>query len=284
MIKMKGLGRGLDALLSGSDRPSGDEQRNLPVDRLRPGKYQPRTQMDETSLAELAASIRTQGVMQPILVRAVDSTPGAERYEIVAGERRWRAAQLAGLAEVPVLVRSIPDEQALAMALIENIQRENLNPLEEAQGLQRLIDEFGLTHQQAADAVGRSRPAASNLLRLLQLNRLVQDMLMAGKLDMGHARALLPVAGAQQVALAQRIVHKGLSVRETERLVQHLLNPPRKSPERPVDRDLLRLQEELSDGLGANVAIRANGKGAGRVTIEFGSLDQLDGLIARLRH
>jgi ParB family chromosome partitioning protein len=213
----------------------------------------------------------------------VDNTPGAERYEIVAGERRWRAAQLAGLAEVPVLVRSIPDEQALAMALIENIQRENLNPLEEAQGLQRLIDEFGLTHQQAADAVGRSRPAASNLLRLLQLNRPVQDMLMAGKLDMGHARALLPVAGAQQVALAQRIVHKGLSVRETERLVQHLLNPPRKSAERPVDRDLLRLQEELSDGLGANVAIRANGKGAGRVTIEFGSLDQLDGLIARLR-
>ena len=283
MIKMKGLGRGLDALLSGSDRPSGDEQRNLPVNRLRPGKYQPRTQMDETSLAELAASIRTQGVMQPILVRAVDSTPGAERYEIVAGERRWRAAQLAGLTEVPVLVRSIPDEQALAMALIENIQRENLNPLEEAQGLQRLIDEFGLTHQQAADAVGRSRPAASNLLRLLQLNRLVQDMLMAGKLDMGHARALLPVAGAQQVALAQRIVHKGLSVRETERLVQHLLNPPRKSAERPVNRDLLRLQEELSDGLGANVAIRANGKGAGRVTIEFGSLDQLDGLIARLR-
>ena len=283
MIKMKGLGRGLDALLSGSDRPSGDEQRNLPVDRLRPGKYQPRTQMDETSLAELAASIRTQGIMQPILVRAVDNTPGAERYEIVAGERRWRAAQLAGLTEVPVLVRSIPDEQALAMALIENIQRENLNPLEEAQGLQRLIDEFGLTHQQAADAVGRSRPAASNLLRLLQLNRLVQDMLMAGKLDMGHARALLPVAGAQQVALAQCIVHKGLSVREIERLVQHLLNPPRKLVERPVDRDLLRLQEELSDGLGANVAIRANGKGAGRVTIEFGSLDQLDGLIARLR-
>ena len=283
MIKMKGLGRGLDALLSGGDRPSGDEQRNLPVDRLRPGKYQPRTQMDETSLAELAASIRTQGIMQPILVRAVDNTPGAERYEIVAGERRWRAAQLAGLTEVPVLVRSIPDEQALAMALIENIQRENLNPLEEAQGLQRLIDEFGLTHQQAADAVGRSRPAASNLLRLLQLNRLVQDMLMAGKLDMGHARALLPVAGAQQVALAQRIVHKGLSVREIERLVQHLLNPPRKLVERPVDRDLLRLQEELSDGLGANVAIRANGKGAGRVTIEFGSLDQLDGLIARLR-
>ena len=196
MIKMKGLGRGLDALLSGSDRPHGDEQRNLPVERLRPGKYQPRTQMDEGSLGELAASIRVQGVMQPILVRAVDGTPGAERYEIVAGERRWRAAQLAGLGEVPVLIRSIPDEQALAMALIENIQRENLNPLEEAQGLQRLIDEFGLTHQQAADAVGRSRPAATNLLRLLQLTAAVQDMLMSSKLDMGHARALLPLAGA----------------------------------------------------------------------------------------
>ena len=283
MMKMKGLGRGLDALLSGSDRPHGDEQRNLPVDRLRPGKYQPRTQMDEGSLGELAASIRVQGVMQPILVRAVDGTPGAERYEIVAGERRWRAAQLAGLGEVPVLIRSIPDEQALAMALIENIQRENLNPLEEAQGLQRLIDEFGLTHQQAADAVGRSRPAATNLLRLLHLTAAVQEMLMSGKLDMGHARALLPLAGAQQVALAQRIVHKGLSVREAERLVQHLLSPPRKAPEGAVDRDLLRLQEELSDGLGASVAIHSNKKGAGKVTIEFGSLDQLDGLISRLR-
>ncbi|MGB9193887.1 MAG: ParB/RepB/Spo0J family partition protein [Azonexus sp.] len=283
MIKMKGLGRGLDALLSGSDQPHGDEQRNLPVERLRPGKYQPRTHMDETSLAELAASIKVQGVMQPILARAIDHTPGAERYEIVAGERRWRAAQLAGVSEVPVLIRSLPDEQALAMALIENIQRENLNPLEEAHGLQRLIDEFGLTHQQAADAVGRSRPAATNLLRLLQLTATVQEMLMTGKLDMGHARALLPLTGAQQVALAQRIVHKGLSVREAERLVQHLLNPPRKVPEQAVDRDLLRLQEELSDDLGANVAIRSNKKGAGKVTIEFGSLDQLDGLLSRLR-
>ena len=283
MIKMKGLGRGLDALLTGNDKPHGDEQRNLPVDRLKPGKYQPRTHMDESSLAELAASIRVQGVMQPILVRAIDSTPGAERYEIVAGERRWRASQLAGLSEVPVLVRSIPDEQALAMALIENIQRENLNPLEEAQGLQRLIDEFGLTHQQAADAVGRSRPAATNLLRLLQLTAAVQEMLITGKLDMGHARALLPVAGAQQVALAQRIVQKGLSVREAERMVQHLLNPPKETAKKDVDRDLLRLQEELSDGLGANVAIRSNKKGAGKVTIDFGSLDQLDGLISRLR-
>ena len=283
MIKMKGLGRGLDALLSGSDRPQGDEQRNLPVERLRPGKYQPRTHMEEGALMELAASIKAQGVMQPILVRAVDSTPGAERYEIVAGERRWRAAQLAGLSEVPVLVRSIPDDQALAMALIENIQRENLNPLEEAQGLQRLIDEFGLTHQEAADAVGRSRPAASNLLRLLQLTAPVQNLLMTGQLDMGHARALLPVASGQQLGLAQRIVQKGLSVRETERLVQQLLSPPVKAPERKMDRDLLRLQEELSDGLGANVAIRTNKKGAGKLTIEFDGLDQLDGLIFRLR-
>jgi ParB family transcriptional regulator, chromosome partitioning protein len=282
MIKMKGLGRGLDALLSGSDKPQGDEQRNLPVERLRPGKYQPRTHMDQDSLAELAASIKAQGVMQPILVRAVDSTPGSERYEIVAGERRWRAAQLAGLSEVPVLVRSIPDEQALAMALIENIQRENLNPLEEAQGLQRLIDEFGLTHQQAADAVGRSRPAATNLLRLLQLTAPVQEMLMTAQIDMGHARALLPVSSGQQVGLAQRVVQKGLSVRETERLVQQLLNPPKHAPEKTIDRDLLSLQERLSDGLGTNVAIRSNKKGAGKVTIEFSSLDQLDGLISRL--
>ena len=283
MIKMKGLGRGLDALLSGSDKPHGDEQRSLPIERLRPGKYQPRTQMDEASLAELAASIKSQGVMQPILARAVENTPGAERYEIVAGERRWRAAQLAGLAEVPVLIRNIPDEQALAMALIENIQRENLNPLEEAQGLQRLIDEFGLTHQQAADAVGRSRPAATNLLRLLQLTAAVQDMLMAGKLDMGHARALLPVSTGQQVGLAQRVVQKGLSVRETERLVHQLLNPPKNVPAKAIDRDLLRLQEELSDGLGASVLIRANKKGAGKVTIDFGSLEQLDGLLSRIR-
>jgi ParB family chromosome partitioning protein len=239
--------------------------------------------MDENSLAELASSIKAQGVMQPILVRAVNNTPGAERYEIVAGERRWRAAQLAGLGEVPVLVRTIPDEQALAMALIENIQRENLNPLEEAQGLQRLIDEFGLTHQQAADAVGRSRPAASNLLRLLQLAAPVQELLMTGKLDMGHARALLPLPGAQQVAVAQRIVQKGLSVREAERLVQQIVNPPKQSAIQPVDRDLLRLQEEISDAVGASVAIRSNKKGAGKITIEFGDLDQLEGILGRLR-
>ena len=283
MIKMKGLGRGLDALLSGSDKPHGDEQRSLPIERLRPGKYQPRTHMDAESLAELAASIKSQGIMQPILARAINNTPGAERYEIVAGERRWRAAQQAGLVEVPVLIRNIPDEQALAMALIENIQRENLNPLEEAQGLQRLIDEFGLSHQQAADAVGRSRPATTNLLRLLQLTSAVQEMLMAGKLDMGHARALLPVSTGQQVGLAQRVVQKGLSVRETERLVHQLLNPPKNVPAKVIDRDFLRLQEELSDGLGASGLIRANKKGSGKVTIDFASLEQLDGLLSRFR-
>ena len=283
MIKMKGLGRGLDALLAGSDARAEDELRSLPVDRLKPGKYQPRTHMDQASLAELAASIKAQGVMQPILVRAIDNTPGAERYEIVAGERRWRAAQLAGLSDVPVLVRRIPDEQALEMALIENIQRENLNPLEEAQGLLRLIDEFGLTHQQAADAVGRSRPATSNLLRLLQLSAPVQELLMTGKLDMGHARALLPLNGAQQVAVAQRVVQHGLSVREAERLVQQIIQPPKPAAEQPVDRDLLRLQEEISDRLGAAVAIRSSKKGSGKITIEFGDLDQLEGILGRLR-
>ncbi len=283
MIKKKGLGRGLDALLGGSDITFGEEQRNLPVTRLQPGKYQPRTHMDESALAELAASISAQGIMQPILVRSIDGMFGAERYEIVAGERRWRAAQLAGLKEIPVLIRRIPDEQALAMALIENIQRENLNPLEEAQGLQRLVEEFGLTHQQAADAVGRSRPAASNLLRLLQLTEPVQELLMSGKLDMGHARALLPLNGAQQVAVAQRIAQKGLSVREAEQLVQQILTPPQKPGEKPVDRDILRLEEELSDAIGAAVAIKSNKKGVGKITIDFDSLDQLDGILGRLR-
>jgi ParB family chromosome partitioning protein len=284
MKMKKGLGRGLDALLSGGNgetRP--DEQRQLPIDRLRPGKYQPRSRMDETALAELAASIQAQGIMQPILVRPVDATPGAERYEIVAGERRWRGAQKAGLSEVPVLVRVIPDEQALAMALIENIQREDLNPLEEAQGLQRLVDEFHLTHQEAADAVGRSRPAASNLLRLLQLCDPVQEMLLDNKLDMGHARALLPLPAAGQVQLAQTIAQKRLSVREAERLAHRFLNPPKAAAERQPDRDLLRLEEELSDTLGAVVQIRANKQGAGKISIEFGDLDQLEGLLGRLR-
>ena len=282
-MKMKGLGRGLDALLAGNEKPGKEQQRSLPVGRLQPGKYQPRTQMDPASLEELAASIRAQGLMQPILVRPVGDGLGAGRYEIVAGERRWRAAQMAGLEDVPTLVREIPDESALAMALIENIQRENLNPLEEAQGLQRLIDEFSMTHQQAADAVGRSRPAASNLLRLLQLAPPVQEMLMRGELDMGHARALLPLSAVLQIQLAQRIVQKGLSVREAERLAQLALKPPKASEEAKPDRDVLRLQEELSDFLGAKVEIRTNKKGAGKIQIDFGDLDQLEGILQRLR-
>ncbi|HRQ56355.1 MAG TPA: ParB/RepB/Spo0J family partition protein [Azoarcus taiwanensis] len=279
--KLKGLGRGLDALLAGNredETPQGELQ-TLAIDSLRPGKYQPRTRMDPGSLEELAASIKEQGVMQPILVRPV----GGGRHEIIAGERRWRAAQLAGLGEVPCLVREIPDEAALAMSLIENIQREDLNPLEEAAGIQRLIDEFAMTHQQAADAVGRSRPAASNLLRLLQLAKPVQELLMVGDLDMGHARALLPLDPASQIQIANLVATRGFSVRETERMVQRLLNPRPNKASQPVDRDLLRLQEEVSDNLGATVRIKANRKGAGEVSIRFGNLDQLDGLLARLK-
>ena len=281
-MKMKGLGRGLDALLAGNESAAREQQRTLPVGSLQPGKYQPRTRMDAASLESLAASIRAQGLMQPILVRPLGGRD--ERYEIIAGERRWRAAQLAGLGEVPTLIREIPDESALAMALIENIQRENLNPLEEAQGLQRLIDEFSMTHQQAADAVGRSRPAASNLLRLLQLVPPVQELLMSGELDMGHARALLPLSGAIQIQLAQRIVQQGLSVRDAERLAQQALKPPKaaEASSKP-DRDVLRLQEELSDAFGALVEIRTNKKGGGRIQIEFGNLDQLDGILQRMR-
>ena len=282
-MKLKGLGRGLDALLAGNESASKEQQRALPVGSLQPGKYQPRTRMDKDSLEELAASIRAQGLMQPILVRPVAGSLGEDRFEIVAGERRWRAAQMAGLTEVPTLIREIPDESALAMALIENIQRENLNPLEEAQGLQRLIDEFSMTHQQAADAVGRSRPAASNLLRLLQLVPPVQELLMSGEIDMGHARSLLPLSGALQIQLAQRVVQKGLSVRDTERLVQNALKLPKKAAVRSVDRDVLRLQEELSDALGAQVEIRASKRGNGKIQIQFANLDQLEGILQRLR-
>lgn len=282
--KLKGLGRGLDALLAAnndSDQNEGELQ-SLPAGELQPGKYQPRTRMDPGSLEELAASIKTQGVMQPILVRPIGGLFDAKRYEIIAGERRWRAAQLAGLTSVPCLVREIPDEAALAMSLIENIQREDLNPLEEAAGIQRLIDEFEMTHQQAADAVGRSRPAASNLLRLLQLAPQVQELLMAGDIDMGHARALLPLDGAGQIGLANLIAARGLSVRETERLVHQALNPKAKAEVPPPDRDILRLEEDIADRIGATVKIKANKKGVGAVTIQFGSLDQLDGLLERL--
>ncbi|MCB1914328.1 MAG: ParB/RepB/Spo0J family partition protein [Rhodocyclaceae bacterium] len=279
--KLKGLGRGLDALLAGDD--AADEERGelqtLAIDELRPGKYQPRTRMDPGSLDELAASIRNRGIMQPIMVRPLDEGG----FEIIAGERRWRAARIAGLGAVPCLVREIPDEAALAMSLIENIQRENLNPLEEAAGIQRLIDEFDMTHQQAADAVGRSRPAASNLLRLLQLAEPVQELLMAGDLDMGHARALLPLDGARQIQFANRIAARQLSVREAEKLVQQEIDPKARPAPPPPDRDLLALEEEIADAIGATVKIRANRRGAGSISVHFSSLDQLDGLLDRLR-
>jgi len=279
MAKLKGLGRGLDALLGEGETSDGERLLTLPVESLVPGKYQPRTRMDQAALDELADSIRAQGLMQPILARAV---PGG-RYEIIAGERRWRASQLAGLKEVPVLVRVVEDEAALKMALIENIQRENLNPLEEAQGIHRLIQEFDMTHQAAAESVGRSRVAVSNLLRLLHLAKPVQAMLMNGELDMGHARALLPLSHARQVDAAHELVRRGMSVREAERLAARLSKPPARPAAEKRDRDVLRLEEELSEKLGAGVRISANRKGAGRISIEFASLDQLDGLLRRIK-
>jgi ParB family chromosome partitioning protein len=292
--KPKGLGLGLEALL-GPRVKDGSEAASMAVvpgapnvlrlDQLQPGKYQPRTRMDEGSLYELAESIKAQGIMQPVLVRSV----GDQRYEIIAGERRFRAARLAGLDEVPVLVKEVPDEAAAAMALIENIQREDLNPLEEAQGIQRLITEFDLTHEQAAQAVGRSRSAASNLLRLLNLSEPVQHMLMAGDIDMGHARALLPLDGAQQILCASEIVAKKLSVREAEKLVvknsatrqKPLLRVKNEKP-----RDLRRIEEELSDALTASVEIRVKKRTKrgeqGEIAIAFGSLDELNGLLDKL--
>ncbi len=259
----------------------------LPLSVLQAGKYQPRTRMDEGSLYELAESIRTQGIMQPILVRPV----GGGRYEIIAGERRSRAAKLAGLTDVPVLVKDVPDEAAAVMALIENIQREDLNPLEEAQGLQRLTQEFGLTHEQAAQAVGRSRSAASNLLRLLNLSDAVQGMLMAGDIDMGHARALLSLDKAQQVTTAHEIAGKKLSVRDAEKLVTKLIGGGRQAPllrvKQDKSRDVLRLEEELSDLLTAQLEIRVKKRTKrgeqGELAIQFGSLEELNGLIDKLR-
>jgi ParB family chromosome partitioning protein len=282
MIRPKGLGRGLDALLAGSDdsAPSREALQSIPIDRLRPGKYQPRTRMDEVSLNELADSIREQGVLQPILVRPVDGSG----FEIIAGERRWRAAQRAGLREVPALVKPVPDSAALALALIENIQREDLNPLEEAQGIARLVAEFGLTHEAAAKAVGRSRSAVSNLLRLLQLAKPVQEQLATGAIEMGHARALLALPAGQQVATASRVVLRGLSVRETERLVHGLLNPEQRAARRAhkQDADTMRLENELAEALGAKVSIVPGRNGSGRVVIGYATLDQLDGIIHRI--
>ena len=281
MVKQKGLGRGLDALLANDleEALNTGIQQTLNVTQLQPGKYQPRSYMDDAALQTLADSIKTQGIMQPILVREISNN----QYEIIAGERRWRASQLAGLMQVPVLVRDIADESALAMALIENIQRENLNPLEEAQGIKRLIDEFAMTHEKAAEAIGRSRVAVSNLLRLLSLCAPVQDMLMHNKLDMGHARALIGLDTAQQVMLANKIVQQDLSVREVENLVKKLGAETKPNQQKiTVNRDVLALQNTLSEKIGAVVSISAKAGGAGMLKISYSNLDQLDDIIARI--
>jgi ParB family chromosome partitioning protein len=290
--KLKGLGRGLEALLGGDNdaaTPPAGAPSALPVSQLQAGKYQPRTRMDEGALAELAASIKSQGVMQPVLVRPLPDTSGfgAQRYEIIAGERRFRAAQLAGLEEIPVLVREVDDQTAAAMALIENIQREDLNPLEEAQGIARLISDFNFTHEQAATAVGRSRSAVSNLLRLVNLASPVQTMLMAGDIDMGHARALLAVDSASQINLANQVVAKRLSVRETEKLVTRALEeqdaPAVAARHKEKSGDIVRLEEELSDKLATPVVFKMGAKGRGQMIIDFSDLDVLEGVLARLR-
>ncbi len=282
--KKKRLGRGLDALLGDFTDASGEhgevELRNLPVDMLERGRYQPRTHMNKAALDELAQSIKAQGVLQPVVVRPLTG----ESYEIIAGERRWRAAQLAGLESVPVVIRAIPDDAALAIALIENIQRENLNPVEEANGLQRLLDEFGLTHQQVAETIGRSRTAVTNLLRLLTLNPLSKKLLEEEKLEMGHARALLALSGTDQDKAAKEVAAKGLSVRQTEALVRrwHQQRSARKPTENKPGADIRRLQQQLSDRLAAKVSIRDR-SGKGQVVIQYHSLEQLDGILDHIK-
>lgn len=282
-----GLGKGLDALLGEkkdpvivlTDKPE-DTIAELDISKIQAGAYQPRTLMDQSSLEELAESIKEQGLISPILVRPISKT----KYEIIAGERRFRASKLAGLKKVPVLIRKISDEKALAWALIENIQRENLNPLEEAMGIHRLISEFSMTHEAASQAIGRSRTATSNLLRLLNLAKPVQDFLMANKISMGHARALLPLEPAMQVAVAQEVISKGLSVRQVETIVNQLETKKQKTKEAPralkKDSDTVRLEEDLSNAIGATVKLTANRKGKGKLIIEFSNYDQLDGIIA----
>ncbi|NIP73906.1 MAG: ParB/RepB/Spo0J family partition protein [Gammaproteobacteria bacterium] len=287
--KKRGLGRGLDALLgsaasnaahaAGAPAPEG-ELRELPVDLIQRGRYQPRSDIHAETLEELADSIRAQGVVQPIVVRPVS----AGKYEIIAGERRWRAAQIAGLQEIPAVVREVPDRAAIAMALIENIQRENLNPMEEARALQRLIDEFEMTHQQAAAAVGRSRTAVTNLLRLLELGEDVKALVEKGVLDMGHARALLTLKGVAQSEAARKVAERGLSVRETEQLVRRLQqDPPRRPPAPKLDPNIRNLQDELAQKLGAGVRIQHTSSGKGKLVIQYNSLDELDGILDHLR-
>ena len=296
MTPKKRLGRGLDALLSKpvaetaavTGKAGAGGLRELPVELLQRGQYQPRIDIRQDTLEDLASSIRAQGIVQPIVVRPIGKEGGTQRYEIVAGERRWRAAQLAGLAEIPAVVKDIPDEAAIAMALIENIQRENLNPLEEARALDRLIREFDLTHAEAAEAVGRSRAAVSNLLRLQDLSDKVKLLLESRQLEMGHARALLGISDAvQQLDAARQVVKKGLSVRETERLVRHMLDnvgskKPAKQPS-SGDADIRRLEIEVSEKIGAKVSVQHTKKGSGKVVISYNSLDELDGILKHIK-
>lgn len=281
MAKRKGLGRGLDALLAVTEATD-DRLQTLPIEAIHAGRYQPRAHIDEQTLLELADSIRSQGVIQPIIVREV----GFGAYELIAGERRWRAAKYAGLREVPAVIRVVPDDAALAIALIENIQRKALDPLEEAQGIKRLIDEFGMTHEAAASAVGRSRSAVSNLLRLLSLPEPIQDMVHDYKLEMGHVRALLPLPALEQLTLAQQSVAEGWSVREIERRVQQRVaantSQAKQTARRQLDPDIARLGEKISDWLGAHVAIQHRASGKGKITIAYSSLDELEGLLAKL--
>ncbi|SER44385.1 chromosome partitioning protein, ParB family [Nitrosomonas sp. Nm51] len=279
MARLKGLGRGLDALFSGNEASDNvaDKLQDVEITLLKPGKYQPRTNMDQSALGQLAESIKSQGVMQPILVRET----GVDSFEIIAGERRWRAAQLAGLTTVPAIIREVADETALAISLIENIQREDLNPLEEALGIQRLINEFGMTHELAAQALGSSRSAVSNLLRLLNLSEPVQALMMQGKIEMGHGRTLLVLTPAEQITMANRIVLEKLSVRETEKLIRQR-NKPLISRAKKIDRDLIALQERVSERLGAQVTIKSGKHGQGNVMIHYTSLDQLDEILNKL--
>jgi ParB family chromosome partitioning protein len=286
MAKPKGLGRGLDALLSNTDEDTPKNEgslQTLSISDLKPGKYQPRSIMQEEALHALSQSILKQGVMQPIIVRPI----GNNQYEIIAGERRWRAAKLANLNEVPVIIKNIPDESALAMALIENIQREDLNPLEEAIGIKRLIDEFNMTHEAAADAVGKSRVTVSNLLRLLTLTKPVQDRLLSGKIDMGHARALIGLEGSQQIMLCEEVIQKNLSVREIEALVKNLQNSYKtdklKSSPKRTNADVRHLEESLAETLGASVTIDAKKNGSGVLKVHYRNLEQLDEILKKIK-
>jgi len=310
-VKKRGLGRGLDALLGGSAKKVRQDTRsvsdsgasasnetseaferkrldgelhNVPVEFIQPGVYQPRIDMHPEALEELSNSIKAQGVVQPIVIRPIgeSTASGDQKYEIIAGERRWRASQMAGMAEIPAVIRDVPDQAAIAMALIENIQREELNPIEEAGALRRLIDEFSLTHQQAADAVGRSRASVSNLLRLLELETATRRLLENGDLEMGHARALLALNGEQQSYTARHVVSKGMSVRETENLIKKILNPKEKT-EKKDDPNILNLQQNLTDKLGARVVFQHGSKGRGKMVIHYNTVDELEGILAHIK-